>query len=412
MHLAALLTGLAVVGQVAATPCPPRPRIKKIELGPRPYFLVNNMTDGPLKEKLESCQEKRMKPSKWSIGHRGGATLQIPEHSKESNLAGARMGAGVLECDVTFTKDRQLVCRHSQCDLHTTTNIVAIPELNRKCRQPFEPAGNGTLARAECCTSDITLSEYKSLCAKMDSFNATAKTATDYLGGTPSWRTDLYASCGTMMDHKEHIALVESLGLQHTPELKVPQVKMPFEDEYTQEMYAKQMIDNYKAAGVPASRVLAQSFRYNDIQLWLKEYPDFGNNSVLLDESGNTPETYPGAVRNLTRYRDEGVRTVAPPMQYLVEAAKDGRMVASEYAREANRLGLRIMTWTLERSGPLATVGARGDFYYTSVRDLVTKDGDMYELLSVLHRDANVAGLFSDWSATTTLYANCFGLGL
>jgi glycerophosphoryl diester phosphodiesterase len=37
------------------------------------------------------------------------------------------MGASVIECDVTFTKDAELVCRHAQCDLHTTTNIVAPP---------------------------------------------------------------------------------------------------------------------------------------------------------------------------------------------------------------------------------------------------------------------------------------------
>ena len=39
-----------------------------------------------------------------------------------------------------FTKDHKLVCRHSQCDLHTTTNILAIPELAAKCTQPFAPA--------------------------------------------------------------------------------------------------------------------------------------------------------------------------------------------------------------------------------------------------------------------------------
>jgi glycerophosphoryl diester phosphodiesterase len=37
------------------------------------------------------------------------------------------MGAGILECDVTFTRDRELVCRHAQCDLHTTTNILDTP---------------------------------------------------------------------------------------------------------------------------------------------------------------------------------------------------------------------------------------------------------------------------------------------
>ena len=40
----------------------------------------------------------------FSIGHRGGGTLQFPEHTKESHEAGACMGAGVLECDVTFTR--------------------------------------------------------------------------------------------------------------------------------------------------------------------------------------------------------------------------------------------------------------------------------------------------------------------
>jgi glycerophosphoryl diester phosphodiesterase len=51
------------------------------------------------------------------------------------------MGAGILECDVTFTKDKELVCRHSQCDLHTTTNILATP-LAAKCSQQFAPALN------------------------------------------------------------------------------------------------------------------------------------------------------------------------------------------------------------------------------------------------------------------------------
>ncbi|POR37480.1 Uncharacterized protein TPAR_02318 [Tolypocladium paradoxum] len=407
-----LVAGLAAVGHVSAKPCPSNPKpIKQIELGPRPYYLINNMTDGPLKSKLQSCTETSMKPSRWSIGHRGGACMQFPEHSKESNLAGARMGAGVLECDVSFTKDRQLVCRHSQCDLHTTTNIVAIPALNAKCTQPFQPAANGKPASATCCTSDITLAEYKSLCAKMDSSNPAATTPTDYLGGTPNWRTDLYATCGTVMDHKEHIAMVESLGLHHTPELKAPMVKMPFQGDYTQQMYAQQFIDNYKKAGVPASRVLSQSFEYGDILYWLKAEPEFGKNAVFLDESGDTPETYAGAIKNLTLYVKDGVKTVAPPMNYLVES-KNGAIVPSEYAKRANELGLKIITWSLERSGPLAAVHAKGNYYYSSIQDVVKQDGDMYTLLDVLYRGANVTGIFSDWSSTVTFYANCFKVGL
>ena len=56
-----------------------------------------------------------------------GAPLQFPEHTKEAYEADARIGAGIVECDITFTQNGGLVCRHSECDLHTTTNIVATP---------------------------------------------------------------------------------------------------------------------------------------------------------------------------------------------------------------------------------------------------------------------------------------------
>ncbi|KAK2608547.1 hypothetical protein QQS21_002893 [Conoideocrella luteorostrata] len=414
MHaiISSLLAGFVAVGQVSGSPCPSHPKpIKHIDLGPRPYYLVNNMTDGPLKSKLASCKEMTMKPSTFSIGHRGGACLQFPEHSKESNMAGARMGAGVLECDVTFTKDRQLVCRHSQCDLHTTTNIVNIPTLNAKCTKPFSPAKDGKPASAKCCTSDITLSEYKSLCAKMDGSNATATTPKDFLGGTPSWRTDLYATCGKLMELKEHIAMVEALGLHHTPELKAPEVPMPFAGNYTHEMFAQQMIDAYKKAGIPAARVMSQSFEAKSLRYWLKNEPEFGKTAILLDESGDKPGQMAEAVKNLTLYAKEGIKTMAPPMHYLVEV-QNGTMAPSAYANKAKELGLRLISWSLERSGPLAAVHAKGDYYYTSVQDVVTKDGDMYEYVDVLARQVGVAGMFSDWSGTVTYYANCFGLQL
>lgn len=419
MHsvVSSLLVGFAAISHVSGSPCPTRPNkpVKHIDLGPRPYFLVNDMSDGPLKSKLESCKEMTAKPSTFSIGHRGGGCLQFPEHSKESNMAGARMGAGVLECDVTFTKDRHLVCRHSQCDLHTTTNIVDVPALNAKCTKPFAAAAEddghgGKPASAKCCTSDITLAEFKSLCAKMDASNATATTPTDYLGGTPGWRTDLYATCGKLMDLKEHIALVEALGLHHTPELKAPEVPMPFAGDYTHDMFAQQMIDAYKRAGVPASRVMPQSFEAKSLRYWLKSEPDFGNNAILLDDSGDLGDMTE-AVDNLILYANEGIKSMAPPMHYLVEV-RNGTMVPSAYAKKAKELGLRLITWSLERSPPLALVHAKGDYYYTSIQDVVTKDGDMYNYVDVLARQVGVSGMFSDWSATVTYYANCFGIQL
>src|SRR5262245_44849463 len=99
---------------------------RAVQLGPRPYFLVNDMSDGALKNELLACANMPMKKTDFSIGHRGAA-LQFPEHTLESYEAAARMGAGIVECDVTFTKDLELVCRHAQNDLHTTTNILVPP---------------------------------------------------------------------------------------------------------------------------------------------------------------------------------------------------------------------------------------------------------------------------------------------
>lgn len=415
----AVAVSLAALGHVAAKPTPKpcstdglKP-MTQIELGPRPYYLVDNMSEGPLKAKLASCRELAMRPSSFSIAHRGGAPLQFPEHSRESNLAGARMGAGILECDVAFTADLELVCRHSQCDLHTTTNVVAVPELNAKCTQPFSPASSDGRrpASANCCTSDFTLAEFKSLCSKMDSFNASAATREDYLGGVLPWRTDLYNTCGTVMSLKEHIAMTRALGLQFTPELKTPQVPMPFRGgNYTQQRYAQQFIDTFKEAGIPPSRVYVQSFLYDDILYWLRHEPAFARQAMFLDSAADL-FGMDAAVANLTRYKRDGVRYVAPPLPYLV-TARDGKIVPSEYAERAKELGLKILTWSLERSGPIAEVHELGDYFYGSIQDVVKRDGDIYTLVDVLARQVGVAGMFSDWTATVTYYANCFGLGL
>lgn len=64
-----------------------------IQVGPRPYYLIDNMDEGPLKEKLESCKEKKKSTSSFSVSHRG-APLMFPEHSKQGYEAAIRMGAG------------------------------------------------------------------------------------------------------------------------------------------------------------------------------------------------------------------------------------------------------------------------------------------------------------------------------
>ena len=383
------------------------------QLGPRPYYLLNDMDEGKLKDKLQNCSSKSTyKKTDFSIGHRGAA-MQFPEHTKESYEAAARMGAGIIECDVTFTKDRELVCRHSQCDLHTTTNILDTP-LAEKCSKPFTPAtldehGNVvTPASAQCCTSDITLYEFKTLKGKMDAADDSATTLDAYLNATPAWRTDLYTQTGTLMSHAESIDLFKKLKVKMTPELKSADVDMPFQGNYTQQDYAQQLINEYKSAGVKAEDVFVQSFNIDDVSYWIANEPMFGQQTVYLDGrydySGFNFRDPASWTPNMQQLTSMGVNIIAPPMWMLVDNDGNGNIVPSTYAIAAKAAGLQIITWTLERSGLLENGGG---WYYQSISPLINNDGDMYNLLHVLARDVGIKGIFSDWPATVSYYANC-----
>ncbi len=387
-----------------------------IQLGPRPFYLMDRMSPGALRERLESCREGPFRSARFSIGHRG-APLQFPEHTRESYLAAARMGAGVIECDVTFTADRELVCRHSQCDLATTTNILETP-LAAKCSEGFRPATfdpeSGELllrAGARCCTNDLSLDEFRRLEGRMDAGDPRAKTLADFLDATPAWRTDLYSNGGTLMTHAESIELFRELGVAMTPELKTPETPMPFEGEYTRRAYAKQLLDAYLAAGVPPQDVHLQSFDADDIRFFLEAAPAYGARAIWLVERGPSAATPPDS--EFEALREEGFRTIAPPLSSLLVRDESGALRASEYAKRARAAGLEIVGWTVERSGRIRDGRVEGrarDFYLGPVLASLIDDGDVYQVINALHREVGVRALFSDWPATTTYYAHCFGL--
>lgn len=398
-----LLTAAAALAALAAPAL-----AQEVQVGPRPSFLVDQLDEGPLKQKLAACEGMALEPRLFSIAHRG-APLQFPEHTREGYMAAARMGAGIVECDVTFTRDKQLVCRHAQDDLHTSTDILAT-DLAATCAQPFTPAEGGTPASAECRTSDLTLAEFRTLKGKMDASDPEAGSVEAYMAGTPAYQTDLYAAeAGTLMTHAESIELLKSLGVRFTPELKKPAVAMPYEG-FTQEDFAQKLIDEYKAAGVPPSDVWPQSFELEDIRYWIENEPEFGKQAVYLVD----PDTIEGFDNqdpatwghDLADLKAEGVNYIAPPLFVLV-TLENGEIVPSAYARAAREAGLEIITWTLERSGPLRDGGG---WYYQSIADATDSDATLYELVNVLAQDVGVAGIFSDWPATVTYYANCLGL--
>lgn len=387
---------------------------QNVELGPRPLYLVDQMKDSELKNEMQHCtKKKQFRRSDFSIGHRG-APLQFPEHTKESYEAAHRMGAGIQECDVTFTKDGELVCRHAQCDLHTTTDVVARDDLRHQCKVPPEFDAQGDLTNASeitCCASDFTVEQFQSLKGKMDAADTNATTVEGYLGGTADFRTDLYATGGTLLTHAESIALFDRMGAKFTPELKAGNADDITAIFGSQENYALKMIDEYRDAGISPRRVFAQSFNLDDVLTWIQKRPGFGKQAVFLDGG---PIPHPDPEPFLNDLATQGVKIIAPPMPMLLEVNEDGKVEPSEYAEKAKETGLNMITWTTERSGRIVEDVLRGGntFYYQTILDALENDGNILTTIDVLAQKVGVLGIFSDWPGTTTFYANCKKLGL
>ncbi|KAJ1463368.1 PLC-like phosphodiesterase [Pelagophyceae sp. CCMP2097] len=224
-------------------------------------------------------------------------------------------------------------------------------------------------ASAKCCTTDITLADFKTLCAKMDASVSTALTAAAYQGGTAPFRTDLYAQCGEPVSHAESIQIIKHAGAKFTPELKTRVCCVDFFKNSEIQKF-KKVVQEYVDAGIPATDVWMQSFNLADIQYWIANYPnDFGRQA-----------------------------------DFTWKTRLDGEYAPSELALAADAAGFKIITWTLERSGPLSNGGG---WYYGTVASITKNDGDMMELLDVLVQQVGVIGVFSDWPATVAFYANC-----
>jgi len=379
------------------------------QYGVRPFYLIDAMKDGSLKSKLRSCAGNTPKSTTFSIAHRG-APLEFPEHTVQSNRAAALMGAGIFECDVTFTKDKQLVCRHAQDDLQATTNIL-LTNLREKCTKSFSAANGTEPAVAECRTTDITLEEFKSLRGKMDGFNKNAKDIQSYMAGTPAWRTELYSEAGgTLLTHKESIALFKEFGGKFTPELKEAVVPMPYLG-FSQEQYAQALINDYKEAGISPKDVFPQSFNLNDVIYWVQNEPEFGKQAIYLDgryeQKGFNPAKPEMLKPSMQELYAKGVRYIAPPIWVLLTTGSNGEIIPSAYTKAAKDAGLNIIAWSLERDGPM---NKGGGWYHQSIKSAINSDGQIYEVLDVLAQQVGVKGVFSDWPATVTYYANCMGL--
>ena len=340
------------------------------------------------------CSSEPLRLSEFSISHRG-APLGYPEHTQEGYLAAIEMGAGSIECDVVLTKDKQLVCRHSQCDLHRTTNILQT-DLSDSCVEPFEASESGSNASAKCCASDITLSEFKSLCGRADNIDLKAGSIDEYLKDRPPLGTINQVGCGTLLSHQESISLISKHGRKYIPELKKIDAVSLRAMGLSLEDYADLLLEEYRNSEVEASTVFPQSFDPRVVDYWLNDHPDFASNVVFLDGRGRNPLFLPSR-RDMDKLFKQGLRYIAPPIPMLLKQDDEGNLRETTYARYATQSGLKLIAWTMESR-------------LSDIAGFSNEDSDRLLVLDALHRRAQVSGVFSDWPATVTRYANCMGL--
>jgi glycerophosphoryl diester phosphodiesterase len=158
---------------------------------------------------------------------------------------------------------------------------------------------------------------------------------------------------------------------------------------------------------VRPSDVFPQSFNKNDVLYWVNNEAAFGRQAVFLDDA-NTVAQLP-SLTELQSYRAQGIRIWAPPIFALLALNGQNEIVPSQAARNAKMAGLELITWTLERSGILANL-TPDEFYHQTIQPAIAREGDMYRYLDVLAQQVGVRGIFADWPATVSYYANCMNM--
>jgi glycerophosphoryl diester phosphodiesterase len=153
------------------------------------------------------------------------------------------------------------------------------------------------------------------------------------------------------------------------------------------------------------------------IRHWLATAPTFAHRVVWLDgryRQDGFNHRSPQAHAVFKSFREAGLRTIAPPVWMLVEAGEAGP-IPSSYARAARKAGLKLLAWTLERSGSLASGGG---WYYQTLNGLnpapgssgtyrVRSEADQLRLLAFLFDELEVEGIFTDWAETAALVDRC-----
>ncbi len=97
-------------------------------------------------------------PAPLVIGHRGGGSGYLPEHTLEAYALGIELGADFVEPDLVATKDGHLIARHEP-NLIATTNVGSLAQFAHRRRTVMLDG----IATDGFWASDFTLAEIKQL---------------------------------------------------------------------------------------------------------------------------------------------------------------------------------------------------------------------------------------------------------
>lgn len=404
-----------------------------------------------LRADISTCKEP-LRLNGAVYAHRG-APLVAPEETEAAWEVGVRSGAGLIECDASLTRDARFICRHSTCDLASTTDIVANhPDMLARCSLPWQAATLATQAEVVCCTYDFTLAELSTLCGVMDSLvNSSARERCDYQLGPPGFRSPYIAQerCHPLVPLSHFLRLAREWRVGVVPELKDTWKaelasflsSIGRDPDWLAEAFLTQIRDaGFTAAldGAATQRGLLQTFDPRVALRWKQLAPShpvlfLWKTDRLAQGASPCETTHFDCATNstLSALVAIGVEVFAPSMQLLL-SSDSHRLGLSEGMRRLQVLiadsstamststatsTTQIGTWSFERSGcnsadPTTSLGNQPTstgpcgFYWKGQGVSAFQHADTLLAIDAL-LEAGVVGIFSDFPAAVSAVANC-----
>ena len=355
------------------------------------------------------------KQSDFSIGHRGAA-LQFPEHTRSPTRRRARMGAGILECDVTFTKDKRAGLparaeRPAHDHQHPRRRRWPPSAPSRSRRPIFDADGKLiTPASAECRTSDITLAEFKTLTRQ----DGRVQPARADAAGVPRRHGELPHRPLRRPDQRppadpqgEHRAVQEA---RREDDARAQDAER---GDAVQRLHAGGLRaeDDRRVQGGRRARRAACS-RSRSTRTTCCTGSSTSRRSAGRRSTSTTPNVVadlPGFAE-LAGYKAQGINIVGAADLRAAGARRQRTTSCRRSTRtDAKAAGLDIITWTLERSGILAD-GNNGFYYQTFDSGHQARRRHDAGCSTCWPAQVGILGIFSDWPATVTYYANCMNI--